>query len=989
MSRFRARHVWLLAVLLALQVSERVSEAVDLRNVLTDYTFTSWSRKDGLSGPVWAIAQDAEGFLWVANDEGLLRFDGVRFASWEWLGGQPLPRLPVRALMIAGDGTLWLGFGGAGGAARLRQRSVDRFDTPDAGITGTVTAFIEDESHTIWAASSDGLFAYTNDRWMRLGAADGLPDAAATSLHRRPDGGFWVGTAAGIYGKVPTSSRFDQVEAAADTLRSLSLSVDPHGTLWTSDPIVGVRAIGTPQVRGGETPSGRGYRILHDRRGDLWIGTIGQGLWRARGASQSQPIAVERATVLSGLSSDAVRSIFEDRDGNIWAGTTEGVDRLVPHRITPWTSLGLVSSIEATADQRIWVGTEDDLIRFSRTGRLWSPDGTRLPLRGIRALRADRQEGLWVLALDDLVRVSAGTATRVAYPPGIPVSWTEAIASDPKAGIWVAVISGEILRDEGDRLRVFDRIDAIRDARINSALADSRGRFWLGYSGSRVGVLSAKGHFKSYSPDDGLSPGPYYTIFEDRQGSIWVSGAAGVSRLDGERFVSVTSRAAGLPSGGVYSIAEDAAGFLWMATSGGVIRAGRDEFDAAAASGGAMHFRLYDTADGLAGFPALLGDHSGVRAHGGTLWFVTSRGLSIVDPEALADARPTPRVTVDELRADDLPVRSPTLPAGTSKIEVNYTAPDLTYPLKMRFRYRLDGFDRDWVDAGSRRQVLYTNLPPREYAFHVAVSSDEGRWTEAGTTLTFAIAPRFYQTFWFYPLCVLIGGGLIAGAWQLRLRQLRRQFSLVLGERVRLSRELHDTLLQSLVGVALEFDAVSKSLETSPATARERVVKIREHVEEYIREARRSIWSLRSPALETGDLIEALRESANRATADHDIALDFQVEGERRRLGPQIEHQILRIGQEAILNAARHANPESIRVLLRYDPDILTLRVTDDGTGFDPARTAEGTTDHYGITTMRERAQQAGGEVAIISAPGRGTTVEARVPIGRESAEEN
>ncbi|MGC4083438.1 MAG: histidine kinase [Vicinamibacterales bacterium] len=324
------------------------------------------------------------------------------------------------------------------------------------------------------------------------------------------------------------------------------------------------------------------------------------------------------------------------------------------------------------------------------------------------------------------------------------------------------------------------------------------------------------------------------------------------------------------------------------------------------------------------------------------------------------------------------------LPPGTSKVQIFYTAPELTSPLKTRFRYRLEGFDDDWVDAGTRREALYTNLPPRDYVFRVAVNQDDGRWSETEATFAFTLHPRFYQTWWFYLLVAATLAALTWGAWQLRIRQLRRQFSLVLSERVRLSRELHDTLLQSLVGVALEFDAVSKSLDASPATARERVIKIREQVEEYIREARRSIWSLRSPALDTGDLIDALKDGAERARAGSSVAFTFEQTGERRRLPSNIEHQLLRIGQEAMLNAVRHSGGTAITMRLHYDQDRVMLTIIDNGHGFDAVRAAEGTTDHYGLTTMKERAQQAGGQLTITSVPGRGTTVEAVIRTGAD-----
>ena len=545
----------------------------------------------------------------------------------------------------------------------------------------------------------------------------------------------------------------------------------------------------------------------------------------------------------------------------------------------------------------------------------------------------------------------------------------------------MAMLGGEILREVGGHLTPFDHIDELKDAHVTSATIDRTGRLWLAFTGSRIGVLSGRGAFQSYGPGDGVGNGPHYEIYADADNTVWIGGANGLTRFRDGKFVAAT-RANGLPGGGVFAVAEDDARNLWLATSAGIIRLAESEFEEAAVNRQhQLRFRNYDTADGLAGFPVLLGDRTAVRAGDGTLWFVTSRGLSVVDPESLAPARPSPHVTIDDIRADDRHASGASLTAGTRKVEIDFTAPELTYPLKTRFRYRLDGLDTDWVEAGPRRQVLYTSLPPRNYTFRVAVSKEEGGWAETEATWAFAVAPHFYQTWWFYALGAACAAGTVWSAWQLRVRQLRQQFSLVLGERVRLSRELHDTLLQSLVGLALEFDAVSKSLDTSPAAAKERVVKIRERVEAYIREARRSIWSLRSPALETGDLIEALREGAERATSGQAVKLEFKVHGVPHRFESDVEHQLLRIGQEAVLNAVRHSNAQTVELDVNYKEREVILRVSDDGCGFDGQPAAEGTSDHYGITTMRERAEQVGGRVVISSVPGRGTTVEATVPM--------
>ncbi|HEY7173161.1 MAG TPA: two-component regulator propeller domain-containing protein [Vicinamibacterales bacterium] len=957
--------------------------AVDLRDVLADYTLTSWGRKDGLAGPVWAFAQDADGFLWLGTDDGLVRFDGVRFDTWNDLVPNTLPHAPVRALRVARDNALWIGFGGdAGGVARVSGKSGRLFrspDTPDAP-TGQVTAIVEDRAHAIWAAGANGLFRFAGNRWQKLGAADGLPDAPVNNAYVDSAGTLWVGTAVGFFSRREAAdARFEEAEASDDSLRGLSLSEDPGGRIWSSDPVVGFRSLGNRGVPPGSVESGRGYRVIHDRDGNLWVATLGQGLWRVRNRPAPDRPTVERTTVLSGLSSDAVRSVFEDRDGNIWAGTTEGIDRLVPHRVTPWSGLGIVSTIAVTPDDHILVGTAEGILRFTRTASGWQRDPTRIPLVGIRAIRAANHGRVWVLAAGGWFRIDGTRLVPVPLPPkAAPI---DAIATDSKGGMFAIARDGTIYRDDGSSVEMAARLSELDNVRITSAFADRKGRFWVAFSGSRVGVLRET--FTSFGAQEGLGPGPHYAFYEDQSGSIWVSGTDGLSRFANGQFAFI-GRPNGLPPGGIFALAEDADHNLWLATGAGLLRVPPGEFDAAVSNPQyQLHYRTYDTSDGLAGFPAALGDSQAIRAGDGTLWFVTSRGMSMVEPRLLAAPRPAPRVSVERVEADDRPIGNPSsavLPAGSSRLLIDYTAPELTSPLKLRFRYRMDGFDADWIDAGTRRQARYTNLPPRRYRFRVAVSGDDGRWAEREAALDFAIAPRFYQRTWFYAVLLVAASLLVYGAWQWRLRQLRRQFALVLGERVRLSRELHDTLLQSLVGVALEFESIAKSLDSSPAVAKQRVVKMRERVEEYIREARRSIWTLRSPALETRDLVEALRESGVRAAAGQPIRFEFDLEGTPRRFAGNVEHQLLRIGQEAVLNAVRHAQAHQVRMTLEYTDDGVALRVADDGAGFTADPASEATSDHYGITTMKERAQQVGGRLTITSRPNAGTVIEAVVP---------
>jgi signal transduction histidine kinase len=316
-------------------------------------------------------------------------------------------------------------------------------------------------------------------------------------------------------------------------------------------------------------------------------------------------------------------------------------------------------------------------------------------------------------------------------------------------------------------------------------------------------------------------------------------------------------------------------------------------------------------------------------------------------------------------------------------VQIDYTVVNLTAPFRTTFRYRLEGFDTAWIDAGRRRQAFYTNLPPKQYRFSLVASNLEGT-PLSSTTWDFTIAPTFYQTTWFYGATAAGFVLALGGAWYLHLRRMRRDFALLLGERTRLSREIHDTLLQSLVGVALQFEAIAGDVDSTSPTTKAQFVRMRKRVEEYIREARQSIWNLRSPRLEHRDLATALHEFGTQATAASDVGFDLTVDGTPDRRPPKIEEQLLRIGQEAIMNAVRHARASLIKVELKYGADAVVLCVSDNGTGFDPASQSDDASGHYGLISMKERAGEAGGTLDVASSAESGTHVTVAIPLVRQ-----
>ncbi|MEO8256302.1 MAG: two-component regulator propeller domain-containing protein [Acidobacteriota bacterium] len=960
---------------LAAGLSVRVG-AVKADQPLTGYSLTSWTDGDGVPlGTVYTMGQDADGYLWIGADAGLLRFDGLRFTHWDVLSDDALPRSSVTALCVARDGSLWVGFADGGGVRRLRNGRIA--DGQPRGRLGSTSDLVEDAHGVIWAVSDGTLYRLHDAAWQKLmpvweGRAPGI---LHPSVDRR--GQLLVGTTRGLFRRVGETDGFERIAAGY----TWGVSEDASGGAWITDIVAGFRRLADPAAPP-RPLEGAGYRLMHDRQGNLWVATLGEGLWRVADTNVPDPV-IERTGLRTGLSSDAVQSVLEDRDGNIWAGTTGGLHRFTRRKLTPIEDVGFVVAAESTGDRGIWAGTTNGLLRFSAASGQWQRQGTG---PGVRTLYRDPHGTLWIGTNEGLWRSSGGAPVRVRLPDHYPSAAITTITPSSGGGVWLGY-NDWIFRWDGDTLAPFEAPAGAGIERITLARRDRQGRFWLAFDDRHVGYVDEDGAFRALGANDGLADETHaaiYALFEGRDGVMWIGGSGGLSRVADGRVVTV-NRENGLPGTRVWAIVEDDDGDLWLSVDRGLVHLTRDEFAAAAADRGhRVQYKLYDTSDGLAGAP--LGSIRAARAADGRLWFVRGGGLTLVEPRALHDDRPlTPAplrieaAVANERRFSATPQTA--LPPGTKRLQISYTALTLTAANKIRFRYRLDGFDTDWVDAGTRRVAFYTNLSPRDYRFQVEADTDDGRWNRAITTWAFAIQPAFYQTNWFYASCVALAGLVVWGAWQGRLRLVRRQFSMVLAERARLSREIHDTLLQSLVGVALQVDAISNTLDSSSSAARHQLVRIRRQVEAYIRDARQSIWDLRSPVLETHDLHAALREFGKRATVGKTVRFAASITGTPRRCPAKVENQLLRIGQEAITNAVRHADARRIHLELKFDDRAVALRVSDDGRGFDCECPAADADRHYGLATMRERAEELGGQFTLDAATGRGTEVLAIVPL--------
>jgi signal transduction histidine kinase/ligand-binding sensor domain-containing protein len=976
--RARTFVVWLCVPLLLLTARPAFAE---LDNLLRGYSLTSWVEGDGHPlGSVYAMAQDRDGYLWIGSDAGLFRFDGSSFTPWNTLSRAPLPAVAVRAVYVTRRGTLLVGLADGAGVREVRGGALQ-----DLSYTGLpnddVTELVEDHDGVIWSVSGRVLHRLRDRAWQTVD----LPWPVRPGLVLQPyvsrSGDLWVGTRWGVFRR---SAKADTFERVSDQY-VWGLTEDDRGAIWATDIVGGYRPLGARETPRHEL-EGAGYRLMHDRRGSLWVATFGKGLWRVHDSQSAAPPIVEVANRRTGLSSDSVQSIFEDRDGNIWVGTTGGLHRLKVRTLTPIEDVGFVVATEPAEGTDVWAGTTNGVIRFSGAPGSWTRvgDGSRAP--DVRSLYRDAAGTLWVGASEGLWQLENGRLTQVALP-ALRQMVVMSIAPHDRSGLWIG--DGEwLFHWDGTRLQPFEVPPALPDLRrITFARADRRGRIWLGFSGGRIGFLDHDLPLTlvDASKDATEVHRAIHTMLDDGRGTIWFGGTAGLSRFQDGRLETL-GPAAGLPPGDVRAIVEDLAGRLWLSVDRGLLRVERNELTRAFADRShRIHYRSYDTQDGLAGAP--VGIIGSTRSGDGTLWFVRGGGVTTVDPRHLQSSldHTPPALRIESVVANDRPSTPESLtsfPAGTTRIEIRYTALTLSLSDRIRFRYRLDNVDTTWIDAGTRRTVFYTNLSPGTYRFQVDVDSS-GEDDVAGiqpATWSFTIQPAFYQTPAFHATALLAALLSIWGIWRGRLHLMRRRFSLALAERARLSREIHDTLLQSLVGVTLQFDAIANALGPSSAAAREQLIRIRREVEAYIRDARQSISDLRSPLLEAGDLMTVLKDFGKRTVGTSAVRFVTSVTGTPRQYTPKVENQLLRIGQEAIINAVRHASPSRIHLEVRFETQAVTLRVSDDGHGFDRSSSDLESERHYGLTTMRERAEEIGGRFRVVSSAEAGTVVEAIVP---------
>jgi signal transduction histidine kinase/ligand-binding sensor domain-containing protein len=977
-------------VALAVTLAPLAASGVDPGRSLTQALHRIWQVPQGLpQATIHSIRQTQDGYLWLGTQTGLVRFDGIRFTSIGEASGLSWPKVWIRDLVEDAEHHLWLATDG-NGLIRLGDGAAKQFTIADGLPSDSINSLFYDADKTLWVCTNRGLARQAGEKFTVYRTEQGLASDDVRAVCRGKDQTLWAAGAGGqlsVWNGSGFSARRLSSAGAQAGVQDLLCSRD--GTLWvgTTAGLVRIRD-GVEKRFGIEDGLADNfvYCLAEGADQTIWVGTK-DGFSRLRNGE------IESFRAKDGLSQSTVYTLFEDREGSLWVGTKHGLNQFLDRRTVPFTaSEGLASNNTGPVIQdragNIWVGTLDaGLCRFD--GRRFSVLGTDQGLASdaIRALADDGDGGIWVGTDRGLNHLREGRVDQTLAGGDV-----RCIVRDAQGTLWVGTAVGaSALR--GGKLVAMEVGDGAQRAPVAAMIGRRDGSIFLA---TEDGQLDHYVDGKLVTiPGVGAAHSKVDAFFEDRDGLLWIGSVGeGLWLVDGSKTFHYTMRD-GLFDDDIYGIVADDQDRLGMACSKGIFFVNRADLTALAA--GRMKTFVstpFSPTDALRTIECKSGVQPAAwRMNDGRLWFSTIRGVIVVDPTRLQRSPPPTPVIIEETivngkseRADQIE----RLPPGRKNLEFRYTGLSFLAPGRITFRHKLEGFDRDWVEADSRREAFYTNLPPGPYRFRVVAVNVDGSSSEAANSVVFVLAPHFYQRVWFWPMCAAALALLGWRAYRVRVRRIRERLDAILAERSRIARELHDTLLQGFSGVTMEMQALSARL---PETSAERAT-----LEEIIRdaaasmtEARRSVAGLRgggggAAAGTQSGLASAIEQAARQMTETRDVRLKLALEPNAAHLPPDVEYNLLRIASEAVSNSVRHSGARTIEVALRCTDRRLHLKIKDDGCGFSIANGNGENESHYGLIGMRERAGQIGARFDLQSRPGSGTTVSVELPTQEGSA---
>ncbi len=958
-----------------------VCQALALDPQASSYLRTDFTVEQGLpDDEVNAIAQTPNGFLWVGTDGGLARFDGEHFTQIRLRPGIS-KEIPVNFLLTAADGALWVGTDS--GLVYIPGTAVDHFDRslvtmyhPGAGPSDRISCLLMRKG-ILWVGTGHGLYRFDRGQFVTV-----IPDEPISTMDQTADGhllivaehGFveWDGARILRYPEYPK-----QLGVESDGI--FQVHEDRNRVRWFCTSSGVARLVnGSFQKLApfGHLPEEAAYRIYEDPQGTFWTNKA-SGLFRMsdKGA-EALALGVH------------ARYVYTDMNGDLWVATgAEGLIRFKDRIFTMYTPAdGLPASnipmaVLAAHDGTLWAGSNcGGLSRFDGKRFKTYSEKDGLLNSCVWSLAEDAHHDLWIGTWGGgLFRFRNGRFTQYSTPRGLPSVVVLSLAPAQDGSLWIATTAG-LSHLQNEHFHNYTTADGLSSDRVITVFQDHDGGIW---AATDVGVDHLLGdHFV---PLDGASAAgevPYGPLKEDTFGNLYAfSSVNGISRIQDNRLVSVNRTLQ--PAGMVESRDHD----FWLSGRDGIYRVAAGDLRRAELDPDSpVDYTSYGRTDGLETRECTTGQPNIAITPDDKLWVGTLKGLAMLDLRRQRKRDRKPAILMDEVdlgKTKRNPGRELVLEPGKAHVELHFTAVDLASPENVHLQYRLDGVDAAWFDADATRTATYTAIPVGVHSFHIRASNGDGVWDHEGIIYNVTQKPFFYQTVTFQLAAFMAGVLLLVGLYQLRLRQAAARLSARLEERLsereRIARDLHDTLLQGFQGLILRFhNAMLEIPEREPA--RQMMETALDRADEVMAEGRDRVVSLHPSFDKFGDLAQALARAAIEIGDGSEVKISVTTEGQVQTLDPMALDEIYCLGREAMVNAFRHAQGQSIEVEVDYAPWELRLRVRDDGRGIDPKILEAGRPGHIGLASMRERAERVGGQLDIVSGPGAGTEIELRVP---------
>ncbi len=954
------------------------------------YFVRSWKTDNGLPGNVvTAIVQTRDGYLWLGTYGGLARFDGVRFTVFNSANTPELQSDRITSLFEDAEGTLWIGHE-RGDLTSYRNGKFASLGVHESGVRRKITAIGSDEAGDIWMLNEEGTLVRARDGLTcALPNRDGLA-AMAHSVSGQP----WIVSG----GRLATlkDGKLIPLSNTNDPVGGFVLGVCPShdGQLWiASDGLVRKwnGQVWTQNL--GPNPRNSSFStMLESKSGALALGTVDNGLYLL---FSNQPALHFSHT--NGFPHDWIRCLFEDREGTLWMGAgSEGLVALCPSKVETFNPpdrwQGCVP-LSVTADQNggMWVGTEGAGLYHLLDGQ-WQHFGERAGFSNqfVWSVSRDAQDRLWACTWGGGAFVQQGD--RFVAPAGLEnVNVPMPAVLQARDGVtWLGTASG-LIRYQGGTVKWFGEKEGLKLPDVRAIAEAGDGTIWFGMLGGGLGRLQ-NGKLEQFFKTNGLPSDYVQSLHLDADGALWIGTyGSGLGRYKNGRFATINSTT-GLPSNFIFGIEEDKLGNFWVSSNGGIFRAAKNALDDCAdGTTNFVHCLNYGIGDGLPSLECSGGmQPSSCQTADGRIWFPTSGGLVVLNPANIKINHQPPPVVIEEIIANGQTLADNSqskmalrIPPGFQRLEFHYTGLSFTAPEKMQFQYRLAGWEKDWVDAGTKRVAEYSYIPPGDYAFQVRACNSDGVWNETGAELAFTLLPHFWQTIWFRAVTVLAAVAVVVGiVLSVTRRRMRRKLEVIQQqqaverERTRIAKDIHDHLGANLTRISLLSQSAHGDLE-NPAQAAAQLDRIYDTSRELTRSMDEIVWAV-NPQHDTLDsLANYLGNFAQEYIVSINIRcrLDVPLHLPPWPITAEMRHNVFLAFKEALHNVVKHSGAREVSIFLATDNLGFQLAVRDNGRGFDPGHVTPRPGRGNGLKNMRQRLQEIGGRCEIKSSPGNGAEI--------------